>query len=270
MSMSSLTKLPTFFISHGGGPWPFMEWDPPNTFDRLRQSLEELPRLAIGPPVRALLAISGHWEEPEFTVMSNPRPPLVYDYSGFPEHTYHLKYDAPGSPSLATRVQELLAGAGIRSHADPSRGYDHGIFAPFAVMYPRADMPIVQLSLKTGYDPEAHLAAGRALAPLRDEGILIIGSGLSYHNLRRMGPAGGPASREFDQWLTETALAGPEERARRLREWSRAPSARVAHPREDHLIPLMMAVGAAQADPGQRIYHEDSFMGVAVSSYRFG
>jgi aromatic ring-opening dioxygenase catalytic subunit (LigB family) len=219
-----------------------------------------------------VLVVSGHWEEREFTVMSSPAPPMVYDYSGFPAFTYQIKYPAPGSPEIARRVQELLCGAGFAAPADDRRGLDPGTFAPLAAIYPEADVPVLQLSIRSDYDSEAHLAAGRALAPLRDEGVLIVGSGLSFHNLRRFGAAGQHPSREFDAWLTE-AVCGSDGEARNeeLRRWADAPSARLAHPDEDHLIPLMVAVGAAEGEAGERVYHEETFFGgLTVSSYRFG
>jgi aromatic ring-opening dioxygenase catalytic subunit (LigB family) len=154
---------------------------------------------------------------------------------------------------------------------DPQRGFDHGTFAPLVIMYPDANVPIVQLSLKSGYDPATHLSVGRALAPLRDEGVLVIGSGLSYHNLRKFGPAGREASRTFDDWLQDTVLAMPDKRESRLLTWRDAPAARDAHPREDHLIPLMVAVGAAENESATVIYHEeDLFNGVTASSFRLG
>lgn len=267
----SETILPTFFISHGGGPWPWLKDGMPGVYDKLEASLKEIPRQLGGTP-RAVLMISGHWEERDFTVMSSHAPAMVYDYSGFPEHTYQIKYSAPGSPETAARVQELLQGAGFAAFSDNRRGFDHGTFAPLAAVYPEANVPVVQLSLRKDYDPQAHLEAGRALAPLRSEGILIIGSGLSYHNLRQMGRQGQLPSQEFDEWLTEVLCGSVgEERNRQLIQWSNAPSARLAHPSEDHLIPLMVAVGAAEKEAGVRIYHEDSFFGgVTVSSFRFG
>jgi aromatic ring-opening dioxygenase catalytic subunit (LigB family) len=263
--------LPTYFISHGGGPWPWLKKEMPGVYDKLESSLQDMPR-QLGMTPKAVLLVSGHWEERDFTVMSSPAPPMVYDYSGFPEFTYRIKYPAPGSPEVAARVQELLRGAGFAAPADDRRGFDHGTFAPLAAIYPEANVPVLQLSIRNDYDPEAHLAVGRALAPLRREGVLIVGSGLSYHNLRMLGPQGRTPSQEFDDWLTEAVCASTsQERNIKLREWSNAPSARLAHPDEDHLIPLMVAVGAAEAEMGERVYHEDSFFGgVAVSSYRFG
>ncbi|MDB5961920.1 MAG: dioxygenase, partial [Massilia sp.] len=155
---------------------------------------------------------------------------------------------------------------------DARRGFDHGTFSMLYPVYPDADMPVVQLSIKHGYDPETHLAIGRALAPLRDEGILIIGSGLSFHNLRQFGPGGKLASHEFDAWLQYVLLElPPNERSAALRHWSEAPYARMAHPREDHLMPLFVALGAAEQEKAACVYHEDAFFGnLAVSSFRFG
>ena len=188
----------------------------------------------------------------------------------FRTFTFHLKYPAPGDPTLARRVHELLSGAGFPTNLDADRGYDHGVFAPFYVMYPEAKMPIVQLSIRADYDPAAHVAIGRAIAPLRSEGVLIIGSGLSYHNFRHA--AGAAPSREFDSWLTETLCKTPfPERSEKLISWSTAPSARLCHPQEDHLIPLMVAVGAAEDELGTRTYHEETLFGVfTASAYRFG
>lgn len=262
--------LPAYFISHGGGPWPWLKSQMPGVYDQLEASLADMPR-QLGTTPKAILVVSGHWEAPVFTVMSSAAPPMVYDYSGFPEFTYSIRYPAPGSPEVARRVEELLRGAGIAVASDGRRGFDHGTFAPLAAMYPKADVPVLQLSIRSDYGVDAHLAAGRALAPLRDEGVAIVASGLSYHNLRRFGPAGQHPSREFDAWLTGSVCNHTgEERNRRLRDWTNAPSARLAHPHEDHLIPLMVAVGAAQDEPGEVVYHEDEFFGaLTVSSYRF-
>lgn len=268
---ATATKLPTYFISHGGGPWPWIKDLMPGDMSKLEASLQSIPHEIASTP-RAILVVSGHWEEDEFTVQTHPNPPMYYDYGGFPEFTYHIQYPAPGSPEVAARVRELLTEAGIPVRSDARRGFDHGVFAPLFVSYPDADVPILQLSIKHDYDPAAHLAAGRALAPLRDEGVLIIGSGLSYHNLREFGSSGAVASREFDKWLTEALVdSTTARRSELLLEWEKAPSARRSHPAEDHLIPLMVAVGAAEHDAGTRTYHEDGFMGaITSSSYRFG
>ena len=159
---------------------------------------------SIGQRPTAILVISGHWEEAQPTVHVGRNPPLLFDYYGFPEHTYRLSYPAPGSPELAKRVRDLLAAAGIDSGEEAERGLDHGVFVPFLLVYPEADIPVVQLSLRQDLDPAAHLAIGRALAPLRDEGVLIVGSGMSFHNLRAFGstdPRVIEAAQRFDDWL---------------------------------------------------------------------
>jgi aromatic ring-opening dioxygenase catalytic subunit (LigB family) len=262
--------LPTYFISHGGGPWPWMRAQQGGMYDSLTASLKAVPA-QVGVKPKAVLVISGHWETPGFTVMTTPKPPMLYDYSGFPPNTYSVRYPAAGSPETAARVVELLKAANIPVGTDSQRGYDHGTFVPLHEIYPDADVPVLQLSIKQNYDPEEHLALGRALAPLRNEGVLIIASGLSYHNLRELGPRGGDASQVFDRWLDDTLVKQtPAEREARLIAWDRAPAARRAHPQEDHLVPLMVAVGAAENDRATRVYHEEKlFGGTAVSSYMF-
>ena len=198
---------------------------------------------------------------------------MVYDYYGFPDYLYHIAYTAPGSPELANRVRQLMATAGIDAALDPTRGFDHGTFSILKPLYPDEDVPVVQLSLDASLDPALHLAVGRALAPLREEGVLIVGSGLSYHNLSAMRGTGGyEPSRRFDAWLQETLVGAPSQtRTERLIDWKQAPAARAAHPREDHLIPLMVVVGAAETEPGANTYHQtDFFGGLTASSFRFG
>jgi aromatic ring-opening dioxygenase catalytic subunit (LigB family) len=263
-------RLPTYFLSHGGGPWPWMKDSLAGAYDGLEAALARLPDEIGGAP-RAVLMVSAHWEAPVFTVQTHPEPPMIYDYGGFPESTYRIRYPAPGAPALAARVRALLDGAGIASAEDDARGYDHGAFVPMAVAFPRADVPMAQLSLQRGLDPAAHIALGRALAPLRDEGVLIVGSGLSYHNLRAFGPAARAPSAAFDAWLQETLeIADPARRLDALRAWEAAPAARQAHPREEHLLPLMVALGAAETASAIRIHHEREFFGgITVSSWRF-
>ena len=267
-------RLPTLFISHGGGPWPFMEaaFGPPGMWDGLEAYLRGIDA-DVGRRPRAVLVVSAHWEEARPTVNTGLQPPLLFDYYGFPEHTYQLRYPAPGSPEVAARVCELLAQAGIDSGEDAQRGFDHGVFIPFMLIYPGADVPIVQLSLHRNLDPEFHLELGRALAPLRDEGVLIVGSGLSYHNLRQLMSMQERVIRDaedFDAWLT-AAVEQPDaaERDRLLVAWETAPGARACHPRSDHLVPLFVAAGAAGDDRGCRSY-ADHMLGKAVSAYRFG
>lgn len=263
------SKFPTMFVSHGGGPWPFVD-GMREMFARTAKEFAALPARLPHKP-KAVLVITGHWEATEFSVSTAEHPPMDYDYSGFPAHTYQLQYPAPGSPVLAARVTELLAGGSITCKQDPARGFDHGTFVPLGLMYPNADVPIVLLSMKSGYDAAEHIRVGQLLAPLREEGILILGSGLTYHNMRGFGnPASTPVAAAFENYLNE-AVTQPDAavRDKMLVDWAHAPSARQAHPREDHLIPLMVVAGAAGADPGERIF-VDHVMAVAMSNYQFG
>jgi aromatic ring-opening dioxygenase catalytic subunit (LigB family) len=263
------SRYPTYFISHGGGPWPWL----PNMramFVNLEASLKAMVAQWATPP-RAILMISGHWEAEDVAIMAGAAPPMVYDYSGFPPETYLVKYPAPGAPDMAARALALLHSAGIAAHLDHQQGFDHGTFAPLAVMYPNADVPVFQISLLKSYDPAAHLAMGRALAPLRDEGVVIIGSGLSFHNLRMFGPAAKEPSEAFDAWLGDALAKAPAARTQAMIDWEQAPYARICHREEDHLVPLFVALGAAEDAPATRIYFDKDLMGgVTASSYRFG
>jgi aromatic ring-opening dioxygenase catalytic subunit (LigB family) len=267
--MMQAHALPTVFIPHGGGPCFFMDWPgDAHMWDRMAGFLRELPQRLPMPP-KAILIVSGHWEENAFTVNANPQPGLIYDYYGFPEHTYKLTYPAPGAPALAARVRQLLENAGLPAASNTQRGWDHGVFIPLKVIYPNADIPVVQLSMKKGLDPTEHLKAGRALQALRDEGVLILGSGMSFHNMRGFSPAFHAASERFDDWLAD--MAGQDESARNhlLENWEKAPHAREVQPHPDHLLPLMVAAGAAGGDAGQRIF-QDTVMNVVVSAIGFG
>ena len=264
------TRMPVVFVPHGGGPWPWVELGFDKDGDkRLRAYLESLAK-QVGQKPTALLVVSAHWEQTVPTVMTAAKPPMLYDYYGFPPESYTIQWPAPGAPDVAARVQELLRTAGIASAQDPQRGFDHGTFVPMKLAFPDADIPTVQLSLKAGLDPEEHLAIGRALAPLRDEGVLIIGSGMSYHNMRGFrDPRARPIAEEFDAWLRVAAIAPPAERAKKLAAWSSAPAARAAHPREEHLLPLMVVAGAAGEDAGTIAYNE-LYAGLRLSAVHYG
>lgn len=262
-------RMPVAFIPHGGGPWPFVDLGMPRA--EVDAMAEYLRSLAALPPARpeALLVVSAHWEADVPTVMTAERPPLLYDYYNFPPESYAITWPAPGSPTLAARVQQLLGAAGFASAADGARGFDHGTFIPLKLTYPGADVPTIQLSLRRGLDPAEHLAIGRALAPLRDEGVFIVGSGMSYHNLRAFFGGDARASEAFDAWLAEAMAQAPGERARRLERWAQAPSARQAHPREEHLLPLMVVAGAAGEDRAVRAW-DGTMMGKRLSAFHFG
>lgn len=269
---SNSRRMPTIFLSHGGGPCFWLDSRPPfapNAFEGLRRYLASL---LAGLPARpkAIVVISGHWEEAVPTVSTSAAPPMLFDYYGFPEHTYRLSYPAPGHPALAEQLRRMLAEAGIATAADAERGFDHGVFVPFLIVDPQARIPVVMLSLQHDLDPVQHLAIGAALEPLRDEDVLIVGSGNSYHNLRHFFDGEPAAAATFDAWLTEAVTdSDPAVRRRKLTDWARAPAARLCHPREEHLLPLMVAAGAGECDAGENVF-SDVVMKATISAFRFG
>ena len=259
-------RQPTFFVPHGGGPCFFMP-DPKGHWTGMGAFLRSLPgRLAEKPT--AILVVSAHWETQGFRIASGTTPAMIYDYYGFPPETYAIRYDAPGAPAVAARAAALLGDAGLPVQLDPDRGFDHGVFVPMKVAFPEADIPIVEMSVERNLDPALHIAAGRALASLRDEGVLIIGSGMSFHDIKAFGDNRFTRpSQAFDMWLTATLMQPGDKRADRLARWSEAPAARTSHPTEEHLIPLMIAASASDL-PGERVYGE-IVLETAISGYRF-
>ena len=270
-----MQRMPTLFMPHGGGPCFFMDWNPVDAWDHMAEYLRRIPDdVRIRP--KAIVLISGHWEEDVVTIQSKPFPSLLFDYYGFPEHTYQIEYPAPGSTELAKRISMLLSQADIVSRFDAERDFDHGTFIPLKLAFPEADIPIVQVSLCNHLDPAEHLDIGKALQPLRDEGVLIIGSGMSYHNMQAImrnmhgSHRANPESEQFDAWLTEILTAAPPDRREQsLVMWDKAPAARSAHPREEHLLPLHVVVGAAGLDKGRRTL-KDTVLGSAQSAFQFG
>lgn len=268
---NSNALMPTLYIPHGGGPCFFMEWTmgPPDTWQKMENWLAAIKNTLPEKP-SAIVIVSGHWEEAKFTVYRHKQPGLFYDYYGFPEQTYRLQYPAEGSPEIAGKIMDLLKENHIDVMAEENRGFDHGVFVPLKVMFPDADVPVVQLSLKTGLNPEVHTELGRALKPLRKDGILILGSGNSYHNLHAMmSGRDNDDSEVFDRWLDEAVTGDIEDRINSLNNWSKAPAARMAHPREEHLLPLMVVSGAAEESRGELVF-KDKVMGSVISAYQFG
>ena len=274
MTTNSFDKLPVFFIPHGGGPWNVMEdfMGDPEGYGNLSEYLKKLGQ-EFGRKACSLLTISAHWEEPQPTVHFGKNPRMYYDYYGFPEFTYRIRWDAPGNPELAADVDQLLRASGFKTAQETERGYDHGTFVPMMVAFPQANLPTVQLSLVQGLDPATHIAIGKALEPLRSEGVLIICSGMSYHNMRGFMAGGnyvGRVSKQFDDWLTTAVeTKNIEKRNELLVHWKDAPSALESHPRSEHLVPLFVAAGAAGNDVGNKDF-SGTIMGAAVSSFKFG
>ncbi len=256
-------RMPVLYLSHGA---------PPLADDTLWTG--QLAAWAAGlPRPKAVLMVSAHWESAPVTLSATRTVPLVYDFSGFPEHYYRVTYPAPGAPELAARVRGLLGSPATPVHEAPERGLDHGAYVPLVEMYPDADVPVLQMSMPT-LEPEQLLRLGRRLAPLRDEGVLIVGSGFFTHNLRGLtwgsAPDEAPAwSREFDHWGREALAAGDVDA---LLDFSgRAPAGRVAHPRSEHFAPLFVALGAGEDDlAGQRSVIDGFWGGLAKRSVQLG
>ncbi len=260
MKQDSSEQAQIVYFSHGGVPLPILG-DPGHKamIDFMMQLSSKLKK------PEAILVISAHWEERAATLLGADKPPMFYDYYGFPEEAYDITYPAPGSPQLASKVAALLEKDNIPTRIDPHRGFDHGLFIPLKLMYPQDDIPSLQLSLLLGLNPSAHIALGKALRGLMNENILVIGSGFSFHNLRAFmwQGSGAPdaANDAFQNWLIEVCT-GPmpqSEREQRLIEWEQAPSARYCHPREEHLLPLHVCLGMADK-PAQLIF-DDQILG---------
>jgi len=247
-----MSRMPSLYIPHGGGPSFFMTGERKqryqDTEDFLRRVGDDLPRRPS-----AILIVTAHWETriPSFT--GHPHPQLIYDYYGFPAETYELQYPAPGCPQLAQRAADLMVRSGVPACVDPEYGWDHGVFIPLKVMFPHADIPVVAMSLQESLDPNLHSHLGRALSSLRDEDVLILGAGMSYHNLRHFAEC-APASYAFHQWLDAALDGNWDARHLNLSDWKNSPGGLASHPREEHLLPLMVASGAGSDAPGRPIW----------------
>lgn len=243
------------FISHGGGPLPLLG-DP--NHQEMVACLEGIA--ASIPQPDALLVVSAHWEAQTPTLTSGQNPPLIYDYYGFPKESYDIQYPCVGEPSLASEIQQKLIHSGIDAKLDPERGFDHGVFVPLKIMYPKANIPCVQLSLVNTLDPLKHIEIGRALNNLSQQNVLMIGSGFSFHNLKAFFSPDTAESLQlnhaFEEWLMDVCSNSdyPEEkRCQMLVEWSTAPGARYCHPREEHLLPLHVCYGAVQSPSAEQL-----------------
>ena len=232
------------FIPHGGGPLPLLG---DNSHQEMVAFLKKITT-TLGKP-SAILIISAHWEEDKATITSGKAPSLIYDYSGFPDESYHIQYPALGSPALAEKIYNLLRDSGIEARLDDKRGFDHGVFVPLTIMFPEANIPCVQLSLLSNLEPKAHIQMGKALAGLRNDNVLVIGSGLSFHNMREFFQASGypdEKNEAFERWLIDTCTdeqMTAHDREQQLETWTAAPFARYCHPREEHLLPLHVCYG---------------------------
>lgn len=237
--MTTSAPLPTLFVSHGA---PLFALDPGETGPALAQWAR-----SHAPQPRGVVVLSPHWMARSPVVMTNPHPTTWHDFGGFPRVLYTLQYPAPGAPDLAARVQALLADAGMAAQGDAQRPFDHGTWVPLMHLYPQADVPVVQVALPVGFGPREVYAMGQALQALRNEGILVVGSGAMTHNLGEFGTSDGstpmPYAVAFSRWVEDAVTRGDRTALLNYREL--APHAHRAHPTEDHFLPLFFALGAA-------------------------
>ncbi|NVI87718.1 dioxygenase [Actinomadura sp. BRA 177] len=253
-----MTRMPVLYLSHGAPPLA----DDTLWTDQLARWSADLPK------PEAILMVSAHWEEAPLSIGATRQLPLVYDFWGFPERYYKVRYDAPGAPELAADLRKIIPGV----HQDEERGLDHGAYVPLVEMYPDADVPVLQMSMPT-LEPERLFEVGRSLAPLRDQGVLIIGSGFTTHNLRELRPepdAAPPAwSAEFDEWADLAVTGGDIDALLDFRD--KAPAARIAHPRTEHFEPLFVALGADadQSSQDRRSVIDGYWLGLAKRSFQF-
>jgi 4,5-DOPA dioxygenase extradiol len=260
-----MPPLPALFISHGS---PMLPLEDGRAHRFLKGYATELAR------PRAILVASAHWETAQPRLTASTAPETIHDFGGFPAALYQMRYPAPGDPALAERAAALLKAAGFAAGLDPTRGLDHGTWVPLSLLYPAADIPVVQLSLQTHLGPEHHFRVGAALRPLRDDGVLIVGSGGLTHNLMRLQRQGGDTApppawvSAFDQWVADRVAAGD---VGALLAWrTEAPHAAESHPTDEHFLPFFVALGAGGAAPtGTRVHHSHTYATLAMDAYAF-
>merc|ERR1719329_1269341 len=266
--------MPCLFLGHGGGPMPLIGRQP-DLAAWLSSYAATLPRQP-----KAIVLFTAHWETHHTVVSGADRHELYYDYGGFPPETYKYKYPAPGSSSLAQRIQGLFAGASLGCSLDMKRGWDHGVFVPLMLMFPEARIPVVQVSVLSSQSAAEHIAVGEALQPLREDDVLIIGSGQSFHNRVHLfnkgkdGGAGIAHAAAWDEWLQRTTTSPDltdSERRARIAAWETAPSAREAHARgaAEHMMPFFTVFGAGGAGPPGRVVAYPSSSSFRSSQFEF-
>lgn len=266
----STRRLPSLFLSHGS---PMMALEPSPARDFLAGLGNALPR------PRAILIVSAHhdaaYQGGRATVTASSAPPTIHDFGGFPDELFAMRYPAPGDPVLAARIVDLLADHGLTVTADPDRGLDHGAWVPLSLIYPAADIPVVQLSIASNASPEWHYALGQALTPLRDDGVLIIGSGSITHNLRALFSARLPIDAaaptwvtDFTDWIAERMAADAVDDV--LHSVERAPHGADNHPTPDHILPLFVAMGSGGTPSrAERLHHSTTYGLLAMDVYAF-
>ncbi|KAF2194877.1 Extradiol aromatic ring-opening dioxygenase [Zopfia rhizophila CBS 207.26] len=272
-----MTRLaPVVGISHGGGPMPVLG-DPSHAsiVKSLKTRVPEILKLGTPDQPRAIVLVTAHWSTNTPTISSGEKHDLLFDYYGFPDEAYELKYDAPGNPEVAGLVEVALQEAGLESKKDPRRGWDHGVFIPMMLIHPQANIPVVQLSVLRSESPQTHFRIGQALSKLRAQNIAIIGSGFaSLHNLRLMfsgvtkTPAFKALNQEWSKQVTDAVQTeGVEERGRKFEGWRSWKGAYDMHPRggAEHFLPLIVCAGAGGEGKGKA--YSDEFAGLDMWSY---
>ncbi|MEZ5997456.1 MAG: class III extradiol ring-cleavage dioxygenase [Hyphomonas sp.] len=260
-----MSPLPSLFVSHGA---PTLTIEPSAARDFLA---------GLGPSLvrpKAILMISAHFNAPRPTLTASPRPETIHDFGGFPDELYRMQYPAPGAPDLAGKIVGDLKAAGFDAATEPTRGLDHGAWVPLMLLYPEADIPVLQLSISMNKTPHWHYELGKALRPLRDEGVLIVGSGGATHNLRafftgsyRLDSPPPPWVSDFAAWLAEQVEAGDHKAI--ISAIGTAPHGHENHPTMDHILPLFVALGAGGDGPGQRLHHSTTYGVLAMDTYAF-
>lgn len=259
--METVEKKGTvIYMSHGGGPLPLLG---DKSHSQMVLFMKRIAQTIKKP--EAIVVVSAHWEESVPTIIGSPEPPLLYDYYGFPEEAYSIHYDLPGNPNLAQQVQELLSDSRIDAKIELTRGFDHGVFIPLMLMYPEGSIPTIQISLIKGLNPQKHMEIGKALRKLRNENMLIVGSGFSFHNMNAFTWANDNVRDQkndlFQDHLIKTCTNADSIEANlvSLIEWENYPNARYCHPREEHMLPLHVCMGVAESTG--RIVFDDYILG---------
>ena len=265
-------RFPVAFVSHGGGPWPIISLDGFDESERLsiRDYMQKINQIPNQKP-ESLLVFSAHWECPKFTINTNPNPKLLFDYYGFPDDAYTFKWPIKNDLSIIHKIKDVFVKAGMDFSETNKRDYDHGVFVPLILSYPDAPIPVIQISLNRNLSPIDHFSLGELLFPLRENGVFIIGSGNSYHNVGNMFNPTTKAindSKQFNDWLKKALSLDADDRKKVLLDWENAPAARACHPREEHFIPLLVTLGAAKNDVA-KVSWSGSINGTLNTAFHF-
>lgn len=274
-------RYPVIFVNHGGGPLPLLGQQPEivKQLEDVRNKYLQIESKNQKP--KAIVVFSAHWESNPIKIMSSSKPTMYYDYGGFPPESYEYQYAAPGSPDLAEKIKLLLSEEGLESELDDQRGFDHGVFVPLMIMFPEADIPVVAVSLHSSLSAGENIRIGKALTSLRNEEILFVGSGQSFHNMKAFfNPTSNTinSSKEFNEWLKATiTIEGEDDDEENIHEkmltklttWGETSFGQFCHPREEHLLPLFVCAGLAGKDSKPQIIFDSDSMSHRISSYAF-